>query len=347
MPSNVLLIGSIPLGSASAVFEAVGATLGGLVRRIPDGENGKRANWVNWQAAAFARIPFVEVISAGNPGADTEVPVDLNKGFPQFRVRPGFPTTAARFGPLGYADSARESYQALKEMKAAGAIDQGCRLQVGIATPLSVIGQYVDEAFQAAMEPAYEERLLEEVDEMAQAIPADELAIQWNLATELSIMAGHRAIHFDKVADGILERLVRLCERVPDGVELGLHFCYHDFVHNDFPLPADADGLVDLANGTLGSIGRAVDWIHLAVPSADADDDYFTPLRRLLLRPETEIYLGLVHAADGLAGTQLRMASARRALPEFGVASECGLGNLTAEHVGDVLRLHRQAAEDD
>ena len=37
MPSNVLLIGNIPLGSANAVFEAVGASLGGLVRRIPDG----------------------------------------------------------------------------------------------------------------------------------------------------------------------------------------------------------------------------------------------------------------------------------------------------------------------
>ena len=34
----VLLVGSVPLGSSRAVFEAVGTKLGKLVKRIPDGE---------------------------------------------------------------------------------------------------------------------------------------------------------------------------------------------------------------------------------------------------------------------------------------------------------------------
>src|SRR5271167_422 len=39
---SVLLLGSVPLESPIAVFEAVAAALGGLARRIPDGETGER-----------------------------------------------------------------------------------------------------------------------------------------------------------------------------------------------------------------------------------------------------------------------------------------------------------------
>lgn len=330
MPRNVLLIGSIPLGSARRVFETVGATLDGLVRRMPDGETGERRDWVSWQAAAFARIPFVE-------------PAETFQGRPQFRVRPGFPTAAVRFGALGYAAAAIESYAVFREMMAAGAIPAGCRLQVGIATPLSVVGQYVDAGFQAAIEPAYERRLLDEVDEIVAAVPGEDLAIQWNLATELSLMAGHRQVYFDKIVDGVLERLVRLCEHVPDGVELGLHLCYHDFEDNNFPPPTDLDRVVDLANGILGSVGRAVDWLHIPAPPV-ADDAYFASLRRLLLRPETEFYLGLVHAADGLDGARRRIASAARVLSRFGVAGACGLGEFAGDEIDAILALHRDAA---
>jgi len=38
----VLLVGSVPLGSAADVFEVVGANLGDLIRRVPDGEVGPR-----------------------------------------------------------------------------------------------------------------------------------------------------------------------------------------------------------------------------------------------------------------------------------------------------------------
>ena len=35
----VLLVGSVPLGSSRAVFEAVGTKLGNLIKRIPDGSH--------------------------------------------------------------------------------------------------------------------------------------------------------------------------------------------------------------------------------------------------------------------------------------------------------------------
>ncbi len=342
MTRNVLLIGSIPLGSADEVFAAVGRELDGLVKRVPDGEIGERNDWVAWQSAAFSRIPFVERIETARLA---EVGVDqLPKG-PQYRVRPGFPTAAVRFGPLGYLDAAADSYEAFKAARAAGKLPAGCRFQIGIATALSVVGQYVDSAFQAAIEPAYEQRLLEEVDEISMLAPHEDLAIQWNLATELSIIEGQRPVYFDKVWDGILERVVRACERVPDGIELGLHFCFRDFEFNGWPLPADLDSIVDLANGISGSVARSVGWMHFPVPEGIGDGTYFAPLRRLTLQPETDLYLGVVHSGAGRKGTGTQIANAASALSHFGIACECGFGDIDPAQVPGLLRDHRSCAE--
>ena len=51
----VLLVGSVPLTSPSAVFAEAGARLGSLAKRIPDGETGVRKDWISWQGAAVAR----------------------------------------------------------------------------------------------------------------------------------------------------------------------------------------------------------------------------------------------------------------------------------------------------
>lgn len=342
MPRNVLLIGSVPLETAERVFDVVGRELDGLVRRVPDGENGERLDWVAWQSAAFSRIPFVERVEADRLA---EIGLAPRRKGPQYRVRPGFPTAAVRFGPLGYARAAADSYAAFARAKDAGTIPAGCRFQVGVATALSVVAQYIDDAFQAAIEPAYERRLLEEVDEIAAAVPAGELAIQWNLAIELSIIEGHRPVYFDKVWDGILERVVRGCERVPDGVELGLHFCFRDFEYQGFALPADLDRIVDLANGISGLVGRSIEWVHFPVPDTALDDGYFAPLRRLTLRPETDLYLGVVHTDDGAAATARQMTLAAAHAGDFGIACECGIGGIAADDVTALLQRHRVLAE--
>ena len=335
MPRDVLLIGSVPLPTADRVFDAVGRELDGLVRRVPDGEFGDRADWVAWQSAVFGRVPFVERIDASSGP----------KG-PQYRVRPGFPTAAVRFGPLGYASAAEASYSAFMAAKSAGSLPATCRLQVGIATALSVVGQYMDDTFQTAIEPAYEARLLQEVDEIAAVVPSAELAIQWNLATELSIIEGRRPVYFDQIWNGILDRIVRACERVPGGVELGLHFCFRDFEFNGFPFPSDLDGIVDLANGISGLVGRSIDWIHFPVPKTIRDDSYFAPLDRLTLREETDLYLGVVHAGDGIELARHQLALAARRIANFGVASECGLGDISPDDVGAILEKHRVIAQE-
>ena len=338
MVRDVLLIGSVPLDTADDVFSTVGRELDGYIQRIPDGEFGDRTDWVQWQSSVFSRIPFVERVDEfTNQSGWTP------RG-PQYRVRAGFPTAAVQFGPLGYAAAAERSYQAFTAAKDKGLIPAACRFQVGVATPLSVIGQHVDDAFQSAVEPAYERRLLEEIKEISAVIPHEELAIQWNLATELSIIEGRRPVHFDQIWNGILDRVVRAAESVPDGVELGLHFCFRDFEFNDFPLPADLDRIVDLANGISGLVGRSIDWIHFPVPRHTRDGGYFAPLDRLTLRDETQLFLGVVHDDNKLAVTHHQIALAAQRISDFGVASECGLGALAASDVVPLLKAHRLAA---
>jgi hypothetical protein len=338
MSRNVLLVGSVPLETTEDVFSTVGRELTGLVQRIPDGELGDRTDWVQWQSSVFGRIPFVERVdgTADLSGA-------IHKG-PQYRVRPGFPTAAVQFGSLGYAEAAEKSYRAFKQAKEQGTIPAVCRFQIGVATALSVVGQYVDGAFQVAVEPAYEHRLLEEVAEICSSIPHDDLAIQWNLATELSIIEGRRPVHFDQVWNGILDRVVRAAEVVPDGVELGLHFCFRDFEFNGFPLPADLDRIVDLANGISGLVGRSINWIHIPVPKNTRVGTYFAPLDRLTLRDETQLFLGVIHNGNEVAVTHHQIALAAQRIPEFGIASECGLGELAAADVVPALAEHRSVA---
>jgi hypothetical protein len=65
----------------------------------------------------------------------------------------------------------------------------------------------------------------------------------------------------------------------------------------------------------------------------------------LRLRPETELFLGLVHHSDGIAGTRKRMAAAAKVVTAFGIATECGLGRRPPETLPRLLRIHAEAAD--
>jgi hypothetical protein len=77
----------------------------------------------------------------------------------------------------------------------------------------------------------------------------------------------------------------------------------------------------------------------------ECDKAFFAPLTLLRLRPETSVFLGLVHHEDGVEGARRRIAAASGALQHFGVAAECGLGRLDPALVPNLLDLHREVAE--
>ncbi len=63
------------------------------------------------------------------------------------------------------------------------------------------------------------------------------------------------------------------------------------------------------------------------------------------LQDGTELYLGLVHLADGVEGGRRRIAAAAQAYGDFGVATECGFRYVAAEDVPALLNLHRELGQ--
>ncbi len=81
------------------------------------------------------------------------------------------------------------------------------------------------------------------------------------------------------------------------------------------------------------------------MPQNRDDSAYFAPLKGLRLKPETRLFLGLVHDTDGAAGTRRRMAMADRFVQGYGIATECGFGRRPPETIPALLALHAETAD--
>jgi len=193
-----------------------------------------------------------------------------------------------------------------------------------------------------AIEPAYERRILAEVAEICAAIPHDQLALQWDVARDMLAYEGAVLTYFTPAQEGIAARLIRIGNAVPADVELGFHLCYGTFGGRHLIEPADMQSMVELANRVFAGIGRTVEWIHMPVPVERDDDAYYAPLAALRQRPETKIYLGLIHDSDGLPGTLRRVAAANRFIVDYGVATECGWGRRDPATVPALIALHEE-----
>jgi hypothetical protein len=169
--------------------------------------------------------------------------------------------------------------------------------------------------------------MLREVERICAAIPHNDLAIQWDVCIEMVAWDGRaaNAQQFPGMEQVFGEIFSRLGGAVPADVELGFHLCYGDLDAKHFVQPEDATKMVELANLIARSVPRTVNWMHMPVPMDRTDDAFYAPLTGLKLAPETELYLGLVHAQDGVEGTTRRMAAARKHVSKFGIASECGI----------------------
>ncbi|MEU4313317.1 hypothetical protein [Nocardia sp. NPDC024068] len=332
--SGVHLCGSVPLPDAAGVFIQVATRLGVHITRIPDGETGDRGTGVPWQLTRLRAHPDLVVVPPPGP--------EYGPG-ERVRPAPGIDPAAIDFGPLGYAESALRSWQVFERVRADGAIRPGIRFQVSLPTPVAVTGALCAGP-QAALEQRWEAGILDELARICAAVPHQDLAIQWDAAAEFALLEGASPSWFgdDRPAifAGVVERLVRLGEAVPEGVQTGYHLCYGDFGHPRATEPADTSKLVAVASGIVHRLTRPLDWIHLPVPEDRADEEYYGPLAALALAPETDLYLGLVHAADGFDGARRRIKAAQAFAPRFGIATECGMGRRPADQVPALLDLH-------
>jgi hypothetical protein len=97
---------------------------------------------------------------------------------------------------------------------------------VYLPSPLSPVGAFISGTDQSAVQPADEKRLLEELVEITAALTHDQLAVQWDANFEFAMVDGSLLAWFADVQAGVVERLVRMGGRVPDGVEPRFHLCH-------------------------------------------------------------------------------------------------------------------------
>ena len=338
---DTLLLGSFPAESAEEVFLTTSGALGECVSRLPDGEVGPRSIWIGWQENVLRDHPQFEMVQDDRTRrAEHRKMADGSPIPPRYRLRAGIAPEEIAFSSLGYVEAARESYAVFSSLKRAGKIPAKTRFQVCLPTVVAFLEHLVLTASQPTVEPAYEARLFAEVREIAALVRPGELAIQWDVSKEMAIWEKVWPIYFEDIEAGIVERLARHGEAVPETAELGFHLCYGDFGHKHWKEPADTANMVDVANGVFASVRRPIDWLHMPVPRNRDDDAYFAPLVDLRLRPETRLYLGLVHHTGGEGGTRRRIAAAKKFFPDFGIGTECGMGRRAADTVAEVLRIH-------
>ncbi|UJP10147.1 hypothetical protein L2X99_17690 [Microbacterium sp. KUDC0406] len=342
-PHGALLVGSVNYDDAETTMRTAAEMLGGLLRRIPDGEVGKRFHWIMFQPDVLGQTDGIERVGE-NP-----IPFPAGIDARPLRIAEGADAASLVLPPLGYASAALESYEIFRRLRDQGVIAEEVRFQVSLPTPLAVVASFFAGDDRAAIEPVYTAAILRELDEILAAIPHEDLAIQWDVASEMGII--ERASGYGAVMDawwpgdpfdGLVSRLASLIGAVPLDVEVGVHLCYGDAGEKHFIEPADAGNLVRYANAVIAGSGRELTWLHLPVPIERDDEAYFAPLAGLT--PVDELYLGLVHREDGAEGAQRRIAAASGFAPEFGVATECGIGRAPAGSTADILRSHADVA---
>jgi hypothetical protein len=339
MPADVHLVGSVGLDTAEEVFATVGKMLGPHLKRIPDGEPGGRRLWISWQYPLLRACPFLQVDSG---------PASPSVGVPLLRVADGVKPEEVRFGELGYAREARASYQDYLAARERGDVPRHVKFQVCLPTPYAPIVAYCPPAAVPQVLPAYERAMIREAERIAAAIPHRDLAIQWHVCQEMLVWDGgwSRVRPFPGMERQFGEEFAKLAAAVPDDVDLGFHLCYGDFDGKHFAEPKDATKMVGLANHIFAHVKRPISWIHMPVPISRDDDAYFAPMRELRLPAGTQLFLGLVHARDGVAGTLKRVATAKKFVRDFGIASECGISRARKpDVVHELLRVHAGAAE--
>jgi hypothetical protein len=100
-----------------------------------------------------------------------------------------------------------------------------------------------------------------------------------------------------------------------------------------------------VANALAKSSSHPLAFMHMPVPIAHMNDAFFAPLQNLELAAPTERYLGVVYAADGVEGTQKRIAVAAKYVKAFGIATQCGIARArTPDLVESLIEIHAAAS---
>ncbi len=339
--SELLLVGSLPASSTEEALRVGGELYGDLVFALPDGETGPRALW-----AAY----------------DHNTMLEPNEGIEVVERGPIPPRHVEQITVLGVKDDVDElhferwpriddaiaSYEVFKSLRDEGVIPAGVRFQVSL--PFRTSG---NASFKRNWEhdfpivaAAYEDVFAREIVRLTDAIPAEDLAIQWDVCWEVLNVEGVIDWMTGDAWQRFADPVTRMTRQIPEAALVGYHLCYGTFPTWPMYEADDMSLLVRMSNFAVENSGRPVDFLHLAGPKdlRSEDSRFFAPLADLDT-PDTRVYLGIVLPIDGVEGLRRRHATASRYLPDFGVAMYCGFGRQPGQDGMETMREHRRVVE--
>ena len=342
MKKPVHLVGSVAMDTCEEVFERLSETVGPYISRIPDGETGKRSRWIAFQREMLMEHPDIEIDPTVPELEIREWNGRLLRAMPLLRFKAGTDLASVCF-ETGYGAAALDSYSVFGTMRRNGRIPQGIRFQVCLPTPMSTAYMYMSHNAHRDFIHVYERSLRTALANILDAIPHEDLAIQYDVCQEVLIFEDYFPHRPDDYKQQIFDLLGRLGDAVPEDVELGYHLCYGSPADEHLVMPGDMGILVEMMNGIDAALTRKIKFLHVPVPRDRTDDAYFQPLRGLDIDRDIALYLGLIHHDDE-AGDAARIDAARKYLDDFGISTECGWGRTDPARVPGLLDSHRRQA---
>jgi hypothetical protein len=339
----VHFVGSIPLPDSETVFRTLSKAVGPHLVRLPDGETGIRKTWIRFLQDVLSGNSALEFATGVPPFKFVQWDGKVVREIQRLRVKPG-----ATVGPAtldtGYAAMAIESWQIFDRLQKAGDIPAGVKFQISIPTPVAPTYNNMVPADRQKLLQPLTQNFLGEVSKIAKALPNDRIAIQWDVCQEVLAWENY----YDKgpvdFRTETLDVLTKIGDGVPASIELGYHLCYGSPADEHMVLPKDMGIMVEITNAIVARVKRPVQFFHMPVVKARTDDAYFAPLKNLKLRPETELYLGLIHYNDA-SGDAARLAAARRHARVDGIGTECGMARGDPARLPSLLAAHAKVAE--
>jgi hypothetical protein len=340
---QVHLVGSVPLLDCAAVFRAVAAGAGEHVRRLPDGETGKRNNWIRFIQEQLAARPDMEVDPTAPPIKWVQWDGKHLRDIHRLRFKRD--TDLAKVGfATGYAEMAIESFAVFERLQNEGVIPAHTRYLVCMATSLAPGYNYISPHSRPDFVARFTDHLIGEIAKIARHVPHDRLAVQWDVCQEVLMWENYYAGQHAGWRDEILDVQRRLGEAIPAGTHLGYHLCYGSPADEHLLMPKDMGVMVEMTNGIVEAVKRPIDFFHLPIPKDRSDDGFFVPLDELDTDTFTELHLGLVHLGDE-AGDLKRLRAAQQHCRVDGIATECGWGRKNPEQIPALLAQHRRLVE--
>ena len=340
----VHLVGSIPLPDAETVFRTVSGAVGPHLTRLPDGETGIRKTWIRFLQDVLADNPAIELASDVPPFKFVQWDGKVVREIPRLRVKAGA-TPDARSFKTGYADMAIQSWGLFDRLQQAGVIPPKVKFQICIPTPIAPTYNNMVPSDRPKLLPALTEHFAGEVAKIAQALPNDRIALQWDVCQEVLAWEGYYEpgpvdVRIETI-DVLAQRSAMRCRPRSSSATTCATAARPTSTWCSRRTPASWSRS---RTRSARACARPIQFFHMPVPKGRSDDAYFAPLEKLQLGDETELYLGLIHHDDA-QGDAARLAAARRHVRVDGIGTECGMARGDPARLPALLAAHARAAK--